>query len=169
MKEKSKTRTVSDVKSELERLTNPIWIGQSPKVLAAVAEFRRENREKVESLTKELEALRGERKPSKRWPDDTPEWVVTLCKLFWSGTTESHTFRIHEFNEKAIWTSYPVGGYSTVGGFTPTPPSYRMISRTETEQYGGKRPKLLKDITPERNSGKRVTPAIRLAELAKLL
>lgn len=106
---KETPRTISVVKLELERLTNTFWICNSPKVQAAINEFRRENKAKVESLRNELELLRTGRKPSKRWPQNVPQNVREACERFWSGTTEFATFRIHEWNEKAVWTSYPAG------------------------------------------------------------
>jgi hypothetical protein len=162
--------TISSIKKSIEQLTNIWWIVQDPRVVAAIAQVKKENAPKVEELQARLKQLQDKRKPKLRWPEDTPEEIVKLCKDYWSGTTELATFRIHKWNDKAVWTSYPAGGFSTTGGFTPTPPAYFLISRSEREDGNrrGGRPKELKTLSFERNSGKRVTPDMMKAELDKL-
>jgi hypothetical protein len=161
-------RTATQIKAELNSLTSLYSLMNNPKVTAALSIVRAENAERVAALKVEL-GLAQKPRPL-RWPDNTPSAVLELCRDYWRGTTEYHFFRIHEWNEVAVWTSYPAGGYSTAGGWNPTPPAYEMISRSERESCNiiGGRPKSLKSFRCERNSGKRVTSAMRLAELEKL-
>ena len=165
-----KAKTLSDYKDELRRLTEHYYICCDPRVRAAIEVVRKENEPKVAELQRKIENLRLARKLVTRWPDCTPDNVKKVCEDYWSGTTEKHTYRIHLWNDKAVWTSYPAGGYSTVGGFTPTPPAYELISRTELayKNSSKKVAKKLKGLCFERNSGKRVTPAMMQAELDKL-
>ena len=157
---------LEELKAERNRLVDYTFITFDPRVRAAMMLVREENAPKVAEIDARIKSLRDAKPaPKPRFPVDAPQAVLDACDKFWRGTTEHATYRIHLWNNKAVWTSYPAGGYSNAGGWNPTPPSYRLISFSET-QYG--KPKQLLDITPERNSGQRVTPKIMQAELDKL-
>lgn len=163
-------RTISIVKAELSALTDYFQLALHPKVKAAISEVRKENEPKIKDLKEELAKLKEKKSPKKpRWPESTPQEIIDTCTHYWSGTTSLADFRIHEWDENAIWTSYPAGGYSTNGGWNPSPACYTLISRTER---GGRlspsKPRELAELSFERNSGKRVTPAMRLEKLKEL-
>ena len=105
-----KAKTLSDYKDELRRLAEHYYICCDPRVRAAIEVVCKENEPKVAELQRKIENLRIARKPVTRWPDFTPDNVKKVCEDYWSGTTEKHTYRIHLWNDKAVWTSYPAGG-----------------------------------------------------------
>ena len=77
----------------------------------------------------ELKALiPKKREPKPRWPENTPKSVLDFCEKYWRGTTEMDSYRIHCWNDKAVWTSWPSGGYSTVGGWNPVSATFFMLS-----------------------------------------
>ena len=120
------SRTISDIKVALHHAKNAY---NDPRVQDLVRQIVEERKSEIEALQKELEELRqkikGKNKP--RWPEDTPEHVVEFCKDYWRGSTEYHTFRIHCWNDKAVWTSWPSGGYSDNGGWHPTSACFFLI------------------------------------------
>ena len=137
-------KTIKQLKYELERLEFSIRL--HPKVLKAQEEVRKELQPKMDELKKQIEALRSERpKPKGRWPDNCPQEVIDAAKSYWKGTEQLHTFRIHCWNDKAYWTSWPSGGYWTVGGFVKSPATFFMISRTQKDQYDNKKGVTLSD------------------------
>lgn len=142
---KKKKRTISDVRREISSLDSWVSISYHPRVRALIEQIRKENQVKIKELQKELAELEANKKPPKsRWPDDIPESVLAFCKAHWKGTTEYETFRIHCWNDKAVWTSYPSGGYSTAGGYTKTPATFYLLSFTEKAL--GYRSKVLKEL-----------------------
>lgn len=165
------TPKLRELKSELLKLTEYFWLSRDKEVEAAVQKVRERNRPRVEELEKQIAAIREQRPaPKPRWPENTPANVLKACQDYWSGTAEYRSFRIHLWNDKAAWTSYPAGGYSDNGGFHPCPPCYSLISLTQTENRMSKsnRPKELKVLRFERNSGKRVTPKMMQDALDEL-
>lgn len=147
--------TISQLKEELSQLTDFWRICQSPEVQEAIKAVRQKNAPRVAELQAQIKALRNAKPgPKPRWPENTPKPVLEACERFWSGIEEFRTFRIHLWNDKAVWTSYPSGGYSTVGGRQLTPPSYHLISLTQTEfKYGTQRPAELVELRFEHGSG----------------
>ena len=81
-------------------------------------------------------------KPKKaRWPDNIPLEVLKTCQLYWSGTEELKTFRIHCWNDTCIVTSYPNRAYWTNGGKNKGSTCYFVISRKRIERsLGGAKP-----------------------------
>jgi len=154
-----KPKTLTDLKQELNGLTDYYRLTLHPDVQAVISRLRKENQPRVEELQRQIKDLQSQRKPVLRWPENTPDIILKICQAYWGGTEEYRTFRIHLWNAKAAWTSYPAGGYSTVGGWNPTPSAYFCVSLTERD--GSSRlakPKVLKQLGFERKSGKRVTP-----------
>jgi hypothetical protein len=135
------------------------YVSDAPEVVAAkekVLEARKADIERVEAQIEELRAKRV--KPKMRWPDSTPPEVIDECNAYWVGTTEYWTYRIHAWNEKAIWTSWPSGGYSTNGGWVKVKPCYFLICRAEkASDMGHLRAKVLKTIDVKDRNGKKVT------------
>jgi hypothetical protein len=127
----SKPKTLSELKLDLELLKN---VRTAPEVLEAARKVMDKRKPKIEALEKQIEELRSKR-PAKspRWPANTPANVLKAAEDRWRGSTEFHTFRIHMWNSKAFWTSYPSGGYSNNGGWNPTPASFELISLTEKD------------------------------------
>lgn len=163
-------RTIKQIKTEIEKLSLHYHLCNDSRIAAILNQLKAENEPQLVVLRAELKTLQSNKKITPRWPENTPEDILKLCRDYWSGTTESYSFRIHQWNEKAVWTSYPSGGYSTVGGWTSTPPAFILISRTERES-GNRiqgRPKQLKEIRFEFNSGKRCTNKMRIEALSKL-
>ena len=160
-------KTLTQLKQELQKLTEHYYLCCDPRVRAAIEVVRKENEPRVAELKAKIESLRSERKPVTRWPDNTPDAIKKVCEDYWSGTTEKHTYRIHLWNDKAVWTSYPAGGYTNNGGWNPTPACYYLVEREGANRICG-RPKELKSLGFKRNSGKRVTPKMMQDELDKL-
>jgi hypothetical protein len=130
-------RGVREIKSEIDKLTCFIDIAQSPRVMALINQIRQENKPKVESLREELKQVEANKKaPKPRWPENTPKNVLDKANLYWGGSTERHTFRIHCWNDKAYWTSYPAGGFSTNGGWHKTQAHFFLISLVEKREAG---------------------------------
>lgn len=125
-------RTVKDIKWEIKRLSDYSLLILDKRVRTLINQIIKENQPKIKELETELEGLRPKKKdPKPRWPENTPKEILDFCLNYWSGTTEYHTFRIHCWNEYAVWTGYPNGGYSTAGGWNPTPARFYMLSLTE--------------------------------------
>lgn len=125
-------RTIRQVKKELARLTDWWYICQDKRVHSLVEQIKAENAPKIEVLNKELEQLENNKpKPKPRWPESTPPDVLKECEEYWKNTEEFRTFRIHCWNDNAICTSYPSGGYSDNGGWHPTSAMFYFLSRTE--------------------------------------
>jgi hypothetical protein len=117
-----------EIGQAISRLTNYNYLAMDIRVFKLISAIRKENAPEVARL----KALLGEKKvraKAPRWPENTPQDVLDACALFWRGTTEFHSYRIHCWNDVAIWTSYPSGGYSDNGGYHRTPPCYSMIHR----------------------------------------
>jgi hypothetical protein len=129
-------KTLSQLKLELELLKN---VRTAPEVVEAARKVLEVRKPQIEALEKEIESLRSQR-PAKapRWPVNTPKNVMEAAEARWKGTTEFSTFRIHMWNSKAFWTSYPSGGYSNVGGWNPTPACFSLISLTIKETGMGR-------------------------------
>lgn len=126
-------KTIRQLKRELEMLT---WVEGDQRVRDAKELVRKERQPKIDALTSQIKELQSKRPESKpRWPIDVPPHVLDICKKYWSGTTEDATFRIHCWNDKLVCTGYRSGGYSTVGGWTPTPACFIFLSLTDTD-YG---------------------------------
>jgi hypothetical protein len=140
-------RGVRDIKSEIDRLTNFIDIAQSSRVMALINQIRDENKDKVIALREELKQVEANKKaPKPRWPDNTPQAVKDLAFQEFRGTTEFEKYRIHCWNDKAFWVSWPSGGYSDNGGWHPTPATFTLLSLTEKKQHDHNQPKFIKDI-----------------------
>jgi len=136
-----KKRTISDIKREIRSLTNYNDLMFDKRVMELIKKIRKENSEKVAKLNAELAELESKKpKPKPRWPEDTPEDVLKECEEYWKGTTELGTFRIHCWNDKIICTGYPSGGYSTNGGWNPSPVTFYFISRTIKEVHNKAKP-----------------------------
>lgn len=134
MREESKKRTISVVKKEISELSDLIYLTYDPRVRKLIDSIRKENEPKVIKLREELEQLEEKKRPPKpRWPDNTPKDVISFCEKYWKGTTEYGKFRIHCWNSKAIWTSYPGGTWSDNGGQHYGQATFDLISRTEKE------------------------------------
>lgn len=124
--------TISQLKAREDQLTEWYWIHKDPEVEKAIASFTERVRPELEAIRAELKNRRDSRKPVQRWPEDTPPEVLEQCQRFWRGTEEFYKFRIHCWDDQYIWTGYPSGGYTNVGGYVQTPPAYDLIKRKET-------------------------------------
>jgi hypothetical protein len=158
---------------DIEDKVNTIFkkINNDPRLVELKEKIRKEHDSELNKLYDKIKQLKENRPKKKpRWPENTPPHILTACSKYWNGTTEHAIFRIHLWNDKAVWTSYPAGGYSTNGGWNPTPAHYDLISLTEEGSgFGGRdKPKILKSLSFERCSGKRVTAAMMQEELDKL-
>ena len=123
-------RTITQVKKEIGKLINYNEIMFDKRVRNLINKIRKDNSAKVEKLRAELNELEANKpKPKPRWPENTPKDVLSECEKYWAGTTEFSVFRIHCWNNKIICTSYPSGGYSTNGGWNPSPATFYFISR----------------------------------------
>jgi hypothetical protein len=125
-----------ELRDELNALRN---VNFAPEVMAAKQKVLESRKDKIAEIERQMEALRGKR-PAKapRWPANTPENVLKAAEARWSGTTEYSAFRIHMWNSKAFWTSYPSGGYSNNGGWHPTPACFTLVSLTIKETGMGR-------------------------------
>ena len=126
--------TLKALKSELWSLNNTV--DNDSRVRRVRNEVIEERWPRIKELEKLIAEAREERPTKKpRWPENTPANVLAICNEYWQGTTESYTFRIHCWNDKAVCTSYPSGGYSDNGGWNPTAACFHFLSLTEKE-YG---------------------------------
>lgn len=132
-------KTLRELKRELQRLTDSMYLTSHPKVREAIDAVRKENEPKVKELQQQIKELQDERpKPKPRFPENTPKDVIDVCNKYWSGTEEFHTYRIHCWNDKAVWTSYPSGGFWTNGGYNKAQACFFLISKTDMSGYGSK-------------------------------
>jgi hypothetical protein len=158
-----------ELQAKLDSIETDIRL--DPRISDLKNKIRAERQAEIDDIKSKIKQLRDKqpKKKTERWPENTPENVKVVCEKYWNGTTESSTYRIHQWNNKAVWTSYPSGGYSSNGGWNPTPSHYYLVSLNEEEYgLGRKKGKVLKELSFERNSGKRVTPAMMKEELDKL-
>lgn len=152
--------SLRELSKELDSLYR---VDSDPRVRAAQDLVRKERAPKIAELKEQMEALREKRpEPKPRWADNVPAKVIEFCKEYWSGTTEYSVFRIHCWNDKAVCTSYPAGGYSTNGGWNKTQATFYFLSLTEKE-YG--RSKQIGKTLEGRQSKKQLETA--LAEITK--
>lgn len=167
---KAKKRTIRDIEEEIKALVCHENLSFYHEVLVLINQLRNRNQPKVALLRKELAALHATKKHKKpRWPENTPEEVIRLCDDYWRGSSEAATYRIHCWNELAVWTSYPSGGFSDNGGSHPSPSRYFLLSRkTKESRYGRQSAATLKEISYPHKSGLRVTPKRMQAELDEL-
>jgi hypothetical protein len=158
-----------ELQAKLDSIERQINIDK--RVFELKKKIRAERQAEIDDIQSKIKQLRDKqpKKKTERWPEHTPANVREACNKYWNGTTEHASYRIHQWNDKAVWTSYPSGGYSTNGGWNPTPACYFLISlRKEESGLHGDKPKVLKTLFFERCSGKRVTPAMMKEELDKL-
>lgn len=126
---------IRDLRWRLQRLEKSI--DNDPGVIAAKKIAREKIQSQVDEIANKInDLLINKPAPKSRWPEDTPEQVIKECKQHWLGTTEYGVFRIHAWNDRAVWTSYPAGGYSDNGGWHRTPASFYLISRIGLDQWG---------------------------------
>lgn len=152
----SNSKKLNDLRSKLRNLRNPYT---DPEVLKLMEQVRERRRPEIERLEREIEELQKSRPgPKPRWPEDTPPEVLKLCEKYWAGTEEYKKFRIHCWNEHAVWTGYPGGGYSDNSGWRPTPAAFYLLSRHEIQYHKPKRlallegrqsPKKLQSLLPQ--------------------
>jgi len=151
--------SLKDLKWKLEFLStvfnnHPLYNETKKKILA-------ERQPEIDKLKAEIEKLQKKQPKKKpRWPENTPDHIIKACENYWSGTEEFWSFRIHVWNDKAVWTSWGSGGYSTNGGWVKVSPCYFLISLTETKNdMGRQRSKILVEIDVKRDDrgGKKVT------------
>lgn len=140
-------RGVREINKEIDSLTSIIGIAFTPRVMTLIKQIQEENKPRVEALRQELKQVEKNKKaPKARWPDNTPKAVLDLAFQEFRGSTEFEKFRIHCWNDKAFWVSWPSGGYSVVGGWVPTPATFTMLSLNEKSQYNDKQPKKIKAL-----------------------
>lgn len=144
----TETKSLRQLKEELQRLTEYFWISRHQKVEDAIQAVRKENEPRVKELEAQIKALQDKRpKPKPRIPENTPQEVIDVCDKYWWGTEELHKYRIHCWNDKAVWTGWASGGYWTTGGFNKSPATFFLISRTKTTRECGRdRPELLHEL-----------------------
>lgn len=136
-----------ELHSRLQDIHDAVY--RDPAVVAAVnaaearsaAEVRKIHREIQEEINR-LDAQHEARRLTARWPAGTPEDVLELCRRYWQGTSEYRVFRIHEYNDIAVWTSYPSGGYSDNSGWHRTPSGYRLLFRKVSPDRHGRIPEV---------------------------
>lgn len=124
-----------EIEKEINRLSGWYELATSPRVMDLIARIREENQTRVLELKAELEAVKAGRKVKARWPENTPESILQFCKEYWSGSTEHNRFRIHCWNDRAVWTSYPAGVWSDNSGQHRGQAGFYLLSLTE-KQYG---------------------------------
>ena len=129
-------KSLSQLKHELAILKS---VQTAPEVLEAARKVLETRKPQIEALEREIDGMRAKR-PEKtpRWPKNTPPNVLKAAEDQWRGTTECTTFRIHLWNSKAYWTSWPSGGYSTNGGWVKAPACFKLVSLVETERAMGR-------------------------------
>lgn len=127
-------RTIKEIKDEIRKLKDRNWILFTDKrIIALLKQIEKENEPKVKSLEEELKSITPKkREPKPRWPENIPQPILDFCEKYWHGTTESYTFRIHCWNDKAVWTSWPSGGYSTQGGWNKVKATFFMLPLDKT-------------------------------------
>jgi hypothetical protein len=148
---------IRDLKNKLNSLK---WsVDYAPEVLAArklVLERRNKEINEIEDQIKKLKEKQPKKKT--RFPENTPDNVLKACENYWQGTEEFWKFRIHVWNDKAVWTSWGAGGYSTNGGWVKVKPCYFLISLTEMQSDCGRnRNKKLRTIDCDDRQDKKVT------------
>lgn len=129
------SETIKQLKWKLTELKN---VNFHPDVMAARDKVLSARKSEIELIESKLKELRGERKVPVRWPEHTPKSILDACDMHWSGTVEWYKYRIHIWNECAVWTSYPSGGYSNNMGWQPAPCCYELVSLVKTENVLGK-------------------------------
>ncbi len=147
---------LKDLKYKLESLER---VDFAPEVIAAKRLVLEKRKPEIDRIKAEIEKLR-EKQPKKkaRWPENIPNNVLKACENYWSGTEEFWKFRVHVWNDKAVWTSWGAGGYSTNGGYVKVSPCYFLIDLIKTENACGKnRNIVLKQIDVGDRQGKKVT------------
>lgn len=135
-------RGIREIQKEIDKLTGYWEITRDPRVQEVINKIIKENAPRVEALKKELEEVRnGKPKPKPRWPENTPENVLAVCEKYWRGTEEFSMYRIHCWNDKYVWTSYPARAWYCQGVRHQGKATFDMLSLTEFE-FG--RPKVIK-------------------------
>ena len=139
-------KTLKQLNLELKNLKSVIF---EKRIIKLMDDILLERKPQIESVEAEIESLRSKRpRQTPRWPENTPPNILAVCDTFWSGTTEWYKYRIHLWNSKAVWTSYPSGGYSNNMGWNPTPCCYELVNLNEADSCLGKiRGKSLATIT----------------------
>ena len=123
------------IKQLREEVTKLRDYRSDPRVVKVIELVMDERRAKINDLEDKLHGMSSlpKLKPS-RWPDNTPAEVIEQASAFYAGTTESHKFRIHAWNDKGIVVSYPGGTWSDNGGQHYGQALYSLLSRTETKR-----------------------------------
>lgn len=155
--------TITDLKRRIRAL---LYVDNDPRVVAARRLVKAERANELAEAEKLIAGLRDVGIIRSRWPADTPQHVLDRCDLRWRGSTEHTTYRIHCWNDKAVWTSYPGGKWWDNGGEHYGSPWYEMISLTLDSGPHSIKPRVMIRLESDRRH--RVTRKIMLDHLAKL-
>jgi len=140
--EQLKAEGLRSLRHRLNRLNDVRFSDAVHKAILAERARRAPDIAKVQAAIDELEKCK--RPVAPRFPADLPGSVLTACDRYWKGTEEFYKYRVHLWNARAVWTSYPSGGYSTNGGWIKSPACYHLLSLLENDSHG--KPKVLKTV-----------------------
>lgn len=129
--------SISEAKRQLRALSDYQHIAATdPRVRALVREIIDGNKPAIDSLEELIADLQGKKKAPRRFPDGVPTRVMETCLRYWNGTVEFRSFRIHCWNDYAVWTSYPGGTWSDNMGVHRGTSHYYLIPLIEYEASG---------------------------------
>ena len=138
-------RGIREIEKEIDNLSGYWKVCTSPRVRALIDTILKENEPKLKELREELEAVKsGKPKPKPRWPADVPEDVFNLCEDYWKGAEEYAVYRIHCWNDKGVWTSYPARAWYCQGVRHQGKSTFYILNRKERE-YGKPKRIILRD------------------------
>jgi hypothetical protein len=141
-----KKPSVRDLRHQIQRLK---WsVDRDERVLKVISIVKAEIAPKIKALEDQISAIVEKRpKPKPRWPENTPQNVIKKAEKEFEGSTQYHSFRIHCWNDKAFWVSWPSGGYYSLSGWHPTPATFILLSMTKEEnKFGKSAPVRLKSV-----------------------
>ena len=125
-------RGIREIEKDIDKLSGYYELCNNQRVKYLIQKIKSENGPKLRELQAELEAVKGGRaKPTPRWPSDVPEAVFVICEDYWKGSEEHAVYRIHCWNDKAVWTSYPARAWYCQGVRNQGKASYYLLSLTE--------------------------------------
>lgn len=131
---KNKMRNQTEIKAELKKLNDYSVLIFDQKVRDLIASIIEENQPRIKELEKELAECLAAKKPEKpRFPEGVPEAVFKVCEDYWKGSEEHSIYRIHSWNDKCVWTSYPAHAWYCQGVRHQGKASFYLLSLKELE------------------------------------
>jgi len=124
-------RNATEIRSELKKLNDFSTLIFDPRVRKFISSIIEENQPRIKELEKELEVCLASKKASKpRFPEGVPEEVFSACEKYWKGCEEYHIYRIHCWNNKAVWTSYPTHAWYCQGARYQAKATFYLLDLT---------------------------------------